>query len=247
MHRPRLAIGFLLAPIAFTLVFMTLACSSSAPEQGLIDKFFRASKLRDAATMGNIAAGAAWDKNTDGVVDGFSVVSVSEETVAPLKLRELAQKYAEAQKESDELNKKKLAYQEQHASELKSLLDLERKGAAVKGKEAAFQVEWNKWREDTASIEKKVSEARTALQADRNVADTSVFNPMTPVDATQYDGEMATKTYTINANITTPDNQHVKKTLVITLQQARLTGDKPITGKWIITKIKDVTTGGKSS
>jgi hypothetical protein len=55
---------------------------------------------------------------------------------------------------------------------------------------------------------------------------------------------MATKDYTVSANTITPTGQHVTRTLLITLQQARLKGDKPITGKWIITRIKDTTAGG---
>ena len=94
------------------------------------------------------------------------------------------------------------------------------------------------------AVERKVSDAREKLSAERTVADTSVMNDQNPVDPTQYDGELATKDTTVTASVITPTGQHVTRTLVITLQQARLKGDKPITGKWIITKIKDATPGG---
>jgi hypothetical protein len=246
MHRPRYAPGFLLAPILFTLVFFSVACTTGGPERMILDRFFQASKLRDNVTLGGIAL-VAFDKNTQGVVERFSVVSVSEPQVTPLHLKDLAKVQAEAMKASEDLNKRKLAYQDEHADELKRLLDAERKGQKIKGKDAEFQASWIKWREDTAAVEKKVSLAREELSAERSVADISTFNPQTPIDPAQYDGEMASKDYTISASISLPDGQHVTKTLVVTLQQVRLKGDKgDITGKWIITRIKDAP-GGTAS
>jgi len=246
MHRPRYALGFLLAPIVFTLVFFSFACGASGPEKMILDRFFQASRLRDNVTLGGIAL-VVFDKNTQGVVERFSVVSVSEPQITPLHLKELAKAHAEAMKASEDLNNRKRTYQDAHADELKRLLDAERQGQKIKGKDVAFQTSWNKWREDTAAVEKKVSLAREELSAERSVADISTFNPQTPIDPTQYDGEMASKDYTISANILTPDGQHVTKTLVVTLQQVRLKGDKgDITGKWIITRIKDAP-GGTAS
>ena len=241
MHRPRYAIGFLLAPILFTMAFLTVSCGGG-PEKLLIDRFFRASRMRDNVTLGGNAT-VAFDPRVEGQVEGSSVVSISEEQVTPLHLKELARAYDEARRASDELNRKKLAYQDQHADELKRLLDAERKGQKLKGKDAEFQVAWNKWREETGSVEKNLSTAREKLQAERSIADISVFNPQNPVDATQYDGELALKDYTVSAAIITPTGQHVTRTMVITVQQARLKGDQPIAGRWIITKIKDVTAG----
>ncbi len=246
MHRPRYATGFLLAPIVFIMFFFTVGCGGGGPEKGTIDSFFRAARLRDNVTLGGISM-VQYDARTQGQVESTSVVSISEEQVAPLHLKEYAKAADEAKKASDDLNKRKLAFQDEHADELKRVLDAEKKGAKLKGKDAEFQVSWNKWREQTNSIEKTLSDAREKLAAERSVADTSVANAQNPVDPTQYDGELATKEYTLNANVLTPEGQHVTRTLVITLQQARLKGEKPITGKWIITKIKDVTTGGKTS
>ena len=247
MHRPRYAIGFLLAPVLFALVFTTFGCGAGGPEQNNIQKFFQSSRLRDNVTLGGMAL-VAFNPNTDGIVEGFSVVSVSEPQVQPLHLKELAAAHEAAVKARDDQNKKQYAFQETlPADVLKRLLDAQSKGLKLKGKDAEFQVAWSKWREDGAALEKKVSAAREQLQAERNVADLSVSNPANPVDPTAYDGEMVTKDYTINANIQTPDGQHVKKTLVVTLQQARLKSDKgDITGKWIITKLNDVTGGATS-
>lgn len=244
MHRPRLALSFLLAPIVFTLVFFTFACGGAA-EKPTLDKFFSSSKMRDNSTLANIAV-VAFNPQKDGVVDSYSITSVGEEQVQPLHLKELAKTYEDAKKADDEFTNKKRAYQDQHADELKALLDAEKTGKPVKGKAAEFKASWDKWREDTKTSSKAAADANEKLQSERSVADISVFNPMSPVDATQYDGEMATKVYTISAKIITPDGQKVTKTLAITMQQARLKGDKPIIGKWVITKIAEEG-GGKTS
>jgi len=249
MHRPRYAIGFLLAPILFILVFITVGCGLGGPEQSVIQKFFQSSRLRDNMTLGGMSM-VAFDAAKDGVVEGFSVVSVSEPQVQPLKLKQLAAAYDEAAKASEDLNKRKLAYQDQRPNfndDLKKVLEAERTGQKLKGKDAEFQAAWTKWREDTADVEKKKAAAREALSAERSVADLSTNNPANPIDPAQYDGEMVTRDYTINANVQTPDGQHVKKTLIVTLQQARLKSDKgDINGKWIVTRIKDVTGGAAS-
>jgi len=245
MHRPRYAIGFLLAPILFTLTFFAVACGGGGPEQNNIQKFFQSSRLRDNMTLGGMAM-VAFNPNTDGIVENFSVVTVGEPQVQPLHLKEYAKAHEEAVKARDEQNKKQLAWQNDHPDYTK-VVEAQRKGLKLKGKDAETQVAWEKFREDSAALEKKVSAAREQLAAERSVADLSVNNPQNPVDPTEYDGEMTTKDYTISANIVTPDGKHVKKTLVVTLQQAKLKSDKgDITGKWIITKLKDVTGGATS-
>lgn len=239
MHRPRI-VGLLLAPILFTIVFLTVACSGGGQEQAILQNFFRASKARDTVTLGNIAA-TSYNKSTEGTVDRFSVVSVSEERVQPLHLKELAEAHEAARKADEEFTTRKRAFQDQHIDEVNAL----QKGEKLKGKAAEqFLASWNKWVEETKTSAKKVSDAREALSAERSIADISTFNPQTPVDPTQYEGELATKDYTISADCTLPDGKHTKKTLIVTLQQARLKADKPIVGKWIVTNIKEQGAGG---
>jgi hypothetical protein len=245
MHR-RLALGFLLAPTLFSLAFFTLACGGGA-EKSVLDGFFRAARMRDNATLSNIAT-VSYDARTLGQVESFSVTNVGEEKVEPLQLKTLAATYDEAKKADDEFTKNKMAYQDQHAEELKAFEDARKGGPQPKGKaaktSAEFQTAWTKWVDDTKVSAKKVSEAREKLATARAIADVSVMNPQNPVDPTQYDGEMATKDYTISAKIITPDGQHVTKTMLVTIQQARLKGDKPVTGKWIVTGLKEVGAAG---
>jgi hypothetical protein len=242
MHRLRYA--FLLAPIVFTAVFLTAGCGlGGSIEKQTIDNFFRAARLRDNVTLSNISM-AQFDPRTQGQVESTSLVSISEEQVTPLHLKELAKAQDEASKASAALNKEKLAYQGQHTDELNRVLAAEKKGQKLKGKDAAFQADWNKWRERTSTVEKTYSDAREKLAAERPVADVSVANSQNPIDPATYDGEIASKDCTVTATVNTPDGKHETRTLVITLQQVRLKAEKPITGKWIITKIKDTTAGG---
>ena len=82
------------ALVAGTLAFV-MGCSG-ASEEKILEDFFRASRLRDNATLGNFAT-TSFDPRTDGVVQDFDVVSVSEDRRRPLPLRQ----YAEALETAD--------------------------------------------------------------------------------------------------------------------------------------------------
>lgn len=245
MHRPRYATGFLLAPIVFTVLVLA-GCAGGGTEKTTIDKFFRASRMRDNVTTGNVSM-AQYDPRTEGQVESTSLISMSDEQVTPLHLKELGKAVDEAKKADDDFTKRKYAFQDQHTEDLNRLLAAQKKGQVLKGKDTEFQREWQKWVDDTKASAMKLSDAREKLSAERGVADTSVANAQNPIDPTQYEGELASKDYTVSAEVITPTGQHVTRTLVITLQQARLKAEPPITGKWIITRIKDTTTGGKTS
>ena len=49
---------------------------------------------------------------------------------------------------------------------------------------------------------------------------------------------------TIDAPVKLPSGQTAQKTLVVTLQRAELKGERPITGRWIVTGIKDASGAG---
>jgi hypothetical protein len=87
-----------------------------------------------------------------------------------------------------------------------------------------------------------VSDARAALSEARVVAEGSTFSPAEPVDVTMYEGEIASFTVRILAQVRTPDEQDLEQTLEVTLEQAQLTGDDgtPLNGRWIITAIDEV-------
>jgi hypothetical protein len=64
---------------------MLLACSS-APEEKIVRDFFRASRMRDSATLGSFAT-TSFDVREDGQVQSFKVVSIGEERRRPLPLK----------------------------------------------------------------------------------------------------------------------------------------------------------------
>ena len=60
---------------------------------------------------------------------------------------------------------------------------------------------------------------------------------------------MVSKDVTISASMKLPSGESAQKTLVVTMQRAVLKGDKTITGRWIITNVKDLSApaGAKTS
>ncbi len=67
------------------------------------------------------------------------------------------------------------------------MLKAEAKGGKVTGKDPAIQTAWTKWRQETAEFAKKVSEARTALNVEREVAQLSLPDrDVASFDGTQY-------------------------------------------------------------
>jgi hypothetical protein len=246
MFRSRFATGFLLAPILFILVVSTFGCAGYS-EDPLVRKFFAAARMRDNSTLANIAL-TNFDPKTDGQVETFSIVSETPEQVAPLTLKAKTEAFRAAQKDEKDFTDKKRAYQDANADAVKRVLEADAKGKRLGGKDGAVQAEWDKWKTETQAMAKKVSAAREAMASERPVVDLSMQNPLHPIDASDYEGVMATKDMSISANVRMPDGQSVRKNLVVTLQQARLKDDKgaDIIGKWIITKITEAPAGAKS-
>lgn len=55
----------------------------------------------------------------------------------------------------------------------------------------------------------------------------------------RHNGDLVTKEVTISASVKLPSGQTSQETLVITMRRAILKGDKEITGRWIITGVKE--------
>jgi hypothetical protein len=238
MFRPRVTVYFL-APMLVLGAVLTGACGASHPEQQPLQQFFRASGMRDDQTLANFAV-VTFDPKTDGQVTGFSIVTVSQPTVTPLKFKDLNKALEEAQAADKEFNDRKKAYQDAHVDALKRVLDSERTNKKMSGGDAAVQAEWTKWRDESGASSKKVSEARSQLAAARPIAELSLSTPNGPTpDLTATEGQMESKDVTIDATVKAPDASTSKKNLVVTLQRAVIKtpqGDK--NGKWVITSVK---------
>ncbi len=237
MFRPRTD---RLAVTCFTLVMLALAgaACSGAPEEPQLKQFFRASQLRDTQTLANFSA-VTFDPRTEGIVQSFTIVSVTEEQRQPLRLKELAKAFDAAKAADDEFTKKKMAYQTANRDAIDRVLKAEGSNARLRGKDAEVQTAWSKWREETAQYSKALSNARQALNDERPLAELSLDNPRAPVDPATVDGDTVSKTVTLDAQVKMPDGQVVPKTMQVTMQRVvGKAGEKDVTGRWVITAVK---------
>lgn len=234
MLRPRYFWCLLFVPVLLTLALAGPGCGG-APEYQLVNQFFRASRLADTMTLGNIAT-VTFDPKKDGAVESFSIVSVTPEQVRELKMIEGAQALKDAQAKDSEFSRKMKEYQDANTEAIDRVLKAESKNAKVGGKDAQVQAEWSKLREQQKAHSKEVSEARAKLSAERRVAELSVQDR----DVTTYAGTEYSKEVTIDANVRTPDGATAKKTLVLTMQRVVLKDEKgqDIAGKWMFTKLE---------
>ena len=235
MDRPvsrALAFGFL------SLTFVFVGCSGGS-EKAIVSQFFSASRLRDNTSLDNIAT-VIFDPRTQGTVTTFSITTVSPEDHKPLPLKSLAKAQDDAKAEDEAFSKRKDDYQTANLEAIQRVLKAERGEGKVSGKDAEVQVAWTKLREESATVSKKVSDARRSLRSQTQLVDLSVnAGGRTAVDVTKYDGEMVSKDVTVSAPVKLPSGDTVQKTLLLTMQRAILKGDKEITGRWIITGFKD--------
>jgi hypothetical protein len=217
--------------------FFASACSSGG-EQQILSKFFDANRLRDQTTLGTFAT-VNFDRDKDGTVDRFSIVSVGEEKRTPLKLQEHAKAYQEAKAADEEFTKQIKAYQNENKEAISRVVKAEATKAKVAGKDAAVQATWAKWRQDMAVQAKKTSEARTLLhRRERRIAEISTYDARRPINVDDYDGELVTKEVTIDAQVKKGDQVSPQK-MIVTMERAELKGPEgERVGRWIITSIK---------
>lgn len=219
-------------------VLLVVGCSSGGGEQQVIKKYFDSARLRDSLTLANIAT-VSFEPTRDGIVQSFEVTNVGAENRRGLKIRDLAKEHDDARKAEAEFSKRKQVYQDANLDAIDRVLKAERANKKLSGRDADVQAAWTKWREEAAQHSKRLTEARRALSDERGVAEISVFDARTPIDITQFGGELVSKDVTIAAQVRTPDGQVVEKTMVVTMQRAELKGEKTLTGRWIITDLKD--------
>jgi hypothetical protein len=237
MHRPRNSWWLLLTPVLVVLALSAAGCGGSQHDV-LIRKFFAASGAGDVATLGNIGT-VSFDPNKDGRAQNVSFVSETPEQTRVLKLQELDKTYKDAQAAEADFSKRMKEYQDKNLDAINRIVKIEQSGKGKPGGgDLAVQAAWTKWREDSALIQKAVSEARHALQAERKVADLSLPD----LDASTFAEATETKTeVTVTANVRSADNQVTKKTLVLTLERVVVkdAAGKVTEGKWMITGLKE--------
>ena len=234
MHRRA---GTSLALVVSTLAFVA-GCSGTSVEQKLLTDFFRSARLRDDATLGNFAT-ASFDPRTAGVVEKFTITSMTE-TTTPLTLKQVAKEVEDAKAADAEVTAKRKEFYDSHTEAVKRFAALEAAGKPVPAKDQALKAQWDKWVTDGNASRKTVSDAQRKLGESRGIAELSLSRPNgATVDATKFDGEVTTKELLLDASVKQPDGQSVNKTLKATLQRAKIKDEtgKDVIGRWIVTTV----------
>lgn len=227
------------AAVVAGFILLAAACGSTPPEQQVINNFFRASRVRDNATLANLAA-VSFDPRTEGTVQSFDVVDAGEEQRRTLQIKQLVQDEEKARQDDAEFAKRKKQYQDANLEAIERVVKAERSKAAVRGKDAEVQAAWAKWREEQGQYQKRLSEARNRLANERALAVNSLTTPgRADIDVSNMDVELVTKQVTVSAEVREPNGATTPKTLVFTLQKAVGKGaDGEQDGRWIITGIR---------
>jgi hypothetical protein len=224
--------------LLLVLAAATLIGCSATPEQPILNQFFTASRLRDNTTLAGFAA-VAFDPRSDGTITSFTITNVTPEQRKPLTLKSLAMVHDAARAEDVEFTKRKEAYQVQNIDAIKRVIQAEREQKKLPPKDAEVQAAWSKFLEDGVAVSRKVGDAKRRLASETTVVDMSINGGPTHVDVTRYDGELVSKEVSVSAPVKLPNGQTAQKNLVITMQRAVLKADKEMTGRWIVTAIKD--------
>src|SRR6266511_4366387 len=74
-------------PLLVLFVMAVTSCAGSPPEQQLLTNFFRASRVRDNATLSNIST-IEFNARTDGTVQDFEITSVAPEQRRTLQIQQ---------------------------------------------------------------------------------------------------------------------------------------------------------------
>ena len=239
MHQLLLRTQVRFAFTVCTLVGLVAGCAGGE-EQALIRNYFNASRYNDTATIGNIAM-VRFDPQVDGIVRTPDVESVEEEQPRPLRVRELDQALSDARAAEEEFTDRKITYQDENEDAIGRVLEAESEGGEVASRDLEVQEAWTTWREETRQHAKMVSDAQVTLNEESAIAELSVFDPNTPIDLTQYDGELFLKRVTIAATVEMPDEQRDERIMVVTLEKVELTGGPDgmsLDGRWIITRLE---------
>ena len=168
MLRPKSSV-YLLASMVLAAAALSACSSANASEENLVRQFFRASGLRDSATLSNFAT-VSFDPKAEGTVSDFEITSVGAERSEPLRVIELNQAVTEAENANKAFNEKKKLYQDENAEAIDRVLKAEGEGRKLTGRDAQVQAEWTRWRDDSGVEAKKVNVVNFTIKAGYNSA-----------------------------------------------------------------------------
>jgi hypothetical protein len=229
---------WMIVPILL-LAVIAVACGGGE-EKTLLNKYFMASKMADNLTLANIAT-VAFDPKTDGQMQTFSVLSVSEPVSSPLELKANAAALKVVVDEEKAFTEKKKKYQDEHSDVIDRILKAEQKKQPVRGADAEIQKEWNTFLAEQSVISGKLSDARRKANSGRGLVEISIQDQREPIDVTAFDGEIRSKDVTIEGSVKPETGNAVTKKYVLTLKQAILknVNGKDRAGRWVVTDRKE--------
>jgi hypothetical protein len=235
-------------PLVCLFALLVISCGRTTPEQQLLTNFFRASRVRDNATLSNIAS-VEFNPRTNGSVQDFDVTNVGAEQRRSLEIQQAMSEADEAKAAESEFAKRKKAYQDANMPALLRVSQNQRDKKPVNGKDAEVLAAWNELSKEELATKKRSSQARQKATAETSLAIGSLTAPGRPdVDVKGMDVEIVSKQVTVNAKVKSPDGQTTTpKTIVFTFQRAVAKKDGQTSeGRWIITSM-DEAGGAKPS
>lgn len=224
----------LLVPVAL----MVVGCSKP-PEQQFLTQFFRATRARDNTTIGRMSA-VEINARTQGVVEDFSIESISPERRTTLTFAPLFEAATKAAEEEKAFLKTKIEYQNANIKVIEQVIRLEADPAAkMTPEQVKIKAEWDKWREGIAAHARSEASARAAIKSSTGLAEASLTQPnQPPLDPKTFQGETITKDVIVKAKVKSPDGATSDKTLTVTIERvASNAGGTTREGRPIITKI----------
>src|SRR4051812_14177499 len=137
--------------LVVALALLVVSCGGAAsPEQQILSNFFRAARVRDNVSLGNVSA-VSFDPRTEGSVQDFTIVNVTPEQRRTLPIRELTAAVTKAKADDTELAYQKKLYQDANFPALQRVVKAEQAKKTVAGADAAIQTAWTRWREEQAT------------------------------------------------------------------------------------------------
>ena len=236
-------------PFVTLFALLVISCGGTTPEQQLLTNFFRASRVRDNATLSNIAS-VEFNPRTNGTVQDFEVTSVGAEQRRSLQIQQAMSEADEAKLAEAEFAKRKKAYQDANMPALLRVSQNQRDKKPVSGKDAEVLAAWNELSKEELATKKRASQARQKATSETSLAIGSLTAPGRPdVDVKGMDVEIVSKQVTINAKVKSPDGQTTTpKTIVFTFQRAIAKKDGQTSeGRWIITSMQQEGEAAKTS
>lgn len=233
--RATLGVALVIAPLSV----LAAACSSTPPEQQLLNQFFRASRTRDNETLARMSA-VEFDPREQGEVSAFEITNVGEERRTPLDFKTLMSAQQKATTDEADFRRRRVEFESSNRPALETIAKMERDPAAkMNAAQQKLKAEWDKWRQDALAVNKATASAKAALNNASGPAEASLAQPgQAGFAADKFEGELVSKDVTVDAQVR-KDGQTTSKTMVITIQRVEGTLDgQQRTGRPIIARIQ---------